>query len=162
MGLRKLDRSDTAANVARLQRVLEHLRTGAPMSDEDRLFFADGVSEYLAPDGPRSLDKALGLRQRGGASVHRGLQLDERDTLLRYLVQTHPHWSALEPYVAARHMLTEFDAYEKNRWTRERRTGIAPDAEPFATFWRILKNGQKMPKLKRLRQILTREIQYPV
>lgn len=154
--------SDRRVIVSRLRRLVGHLEGGLPLDDEDRDFLVSGIEIYLSSNSGVSLDQALGLRSRGGVSVQRTLQNDERDDLIRHLVREHPVWAFDPPTTAARKVRHAFDAYESNRWLRDRNAALAPITEPQATFWRLLKDDMRMPQQKRLSQILDVEIQYPI
>ncbi|MBN9055473.1 MAG: hypothetical protein J0H80_17300 [Rhizobiales bacterium] len=148
--------------VSRLRCLADHLKANVPLDPDDRDFILNGLEAFLSASSVASLDHALGLRSRGGASVRTVLRNEERDYFLRHLAREHHAWSFLPPSLAARQMRRAFDVYEAGRWCRDRSADIAPVTEPHATFWRLLKADMRMPQQKRLSQILDMEIQYPV
>lgn len=153
---------DRRVIVSRLRRLVGYLEGGVALDNDDRDFLVSGIEVYLSSSSGVSLDQALGLRSRGGVSVRRTLQNNERDDLIRHLVREHPVWGAEPPTIAARKVRHAFEAYESSRWLRDRHAAIAPISEPQATFWRLLKEDMRMPQQKRLSQILDMEIQYPI
>lgn len=154
--------SERRVVVSRLRCLADHLKANAPLDQGDREFLVSGIEVYLSASAAVSLDQALGLRSRGGVSPRMVLLNDERDALLRHLAREFHSWSSLPPSLVARQMRRAFETYETGRWLRERNATIAPVMEPYATFWRLLKEGMRMPQQKRLSQILDVEIQYPV
>lgn len=140
--------------VTALRVMLDHLRSGEPIPDDVKEHWVSGLSKYLDSDGVLLLDRALGLRQRGGISAKRAMQLAERDALI---IRT---WQAVEdfrdqpPISAAKLMSMNARRYEAGRWPRERAAVMPPVAEPAATWWRILDAGLSIPGAKRLQQIL--------
>jgi len=145
----------------RLRRLVDHLQADTPLDRADRDFLSKRLEGFLSPGSRTSLDRALGLRSRGGASVRTTILNEERDALLRHLAREHEVWCRFPASLAAKEMRRAFDKYERGRWLREKSANIAPAVEPNATFWRLLKTGMRMPQDRRLSQILD-EIQYPV
>jgi hypothetical protein len=115
----------------------------------------EGFAAWVEAGGEISLDKAMGLRTRGGVSPARALALEERNALLRDLWLSTPAWAALPPIAAAGVMSLSVRRYEADRWPRERNNDDAPSAEPAATWWRCLRLGAGIPDAKRLGQILS-------
>ena len=141
------------------------LVAGKPVPPETASRIAEGLGECLAAleaGETASLDAALGLKRRGGVVLRKALANDERDKLLRGLWREHPEWANRTPSYVSHEMFRAFGRYESGRWLRDRKSPDAPAVEPYATFWRLLKFGCQVPGPKRLFQILTMEIQYPV
>nr|KZA99970.1 hypothetical protein A4A59_19535 [Rhizobium leguminosarum] len=126
-----------------------------------KLFLINGLSAFLVDGGEPSLDKAFGFRRQGGVSPRRAASNTRRNDILLHLKQSHPEWSALSPAVASRRMRKAFDQYEAGRWKRERHSLAAPSAEPYASFWRLLRDEMRMPQVDRLREILSTEFNAP-
>ena len=153
---------DRRVIVSRLRSLADHLKVNSPLDPVDRGFLLSGLEVFLSASSSVSLDQALGLRSRGGISARTVLRNEERDDFLRHLAREHHAWSSLPPSLAARQIRRAFEIYETGRWCRDRNAAVAPVAEPYTTFWRLLKAGMRMPQQKRLSQILDMEIQYPV
>ncbi len=147
--------------LSRLRRLANHLERDVPLTRDDRDFFLKGIEGVLSDRSPGSLDQAFGLKSRGGASIRTTLLNNERDALLRHLAREEFSWSQLPASLVAKQMRRAFEAYQAGRWRREKSAVAAPAIEPNATFWRLLRAGMRMPKERRLCQILD-EIQYPV
>lgn len=160
-GMNAVARTQRQAVLLRLRRLADHLQAGTPLNREDRDLLSKGLEGFLSPGSPTSLDQALGLRSRGGASVRTTILNTERDALLRHLAREDAAWCRFPASLAAKEMRRAFDNYERGRWRREGSASVAPAFEPNATFWRLLKAGMRMPQERRLSQILN-EIQYPV
>jgi len=140
------------------------LRNGALLPEHQR-YLADAFEAYaneIEAGRPASLDKAFGLKQRGGISPPRAAALQRRDDLLRRLWHKSDEWSDLAPAAAARMMSQSAKRYEAIRWPREQKSIVAPLTEPAATWWKILRSDLSVPEAKRLQQILESEIQYGV
>ena len=134
-----------------------HLCDGRPLPDDARAVLIAGIDQYLDDGGP--LDRAFGLRQRGGVSVERSRDLAERDRMLRRVWRQVVEWRDQPPASAARMMVQSAQRYERTRWPREQESLDAPAAEPAATWWRILRSSVPVPAAKRLSQVLSEEIQ---
>ncbi len=134
----------------------QHLKSGEALPDAARRQLVEALDLHLSDNVP--LDKALGLRTWGGISPSHGNALENRNQLLRRLWRTSPEWQNLEPGAAARLMALSASRYETTRFPRERGNLGAPAFEPAITWWLILRKG-RVPKAKRLQQILAMEIQ---
>ena len=141
-----------------LEILASHLRHGVQIPEDARKVLAEGIEAYLADPRNAQLDRALGLRTRGGVSPGRAKMLAERDILLRRLWKVAGPWRDLDPAAAARLMTLSASRYVTTRWPRENDALSAPSAEPAATWWRIMRAGAPIPSAERVAQIL-REIQ---
>lgn len=117
------------------------------------------LRQWVTAGADESLDRALGTRCRGGITAHRAMTLAERNRMLRAVAAS--AFGSELPCVTARLMKLSFDRYEATRWPRERAHGVAPLADPAATWWRLLSANLRCPKVRRLTDILT-AIQSPV
>ncbi|NKJ79645.1 DUF1896 domain-containing protein [Rhizobium leguminosarum] len=127
----------------------------------EKMLLVEGISAFLEGGGQVTLDQAFGFRRPGGVSIRRAASNKMRNDILLHLKQSHPEWSGLAPAVASRRMRKAFDQYEAGRWKRERDSLAAPSAEPYASFWRLLRDDMRMPQIDRLREILSTEFNTP-
>lgn len=153
---------DQVSGLDALRDVVRRLRDDELLSAEQRRYLAKGFETYVMETEAgvaASLDRAFGLRQRGGISPARAAVLQRRDDLLRQLWRGHEAFRDQQPLVAAKLMYLSADRYQSTRWPREKNDLSAPSSEPAATWWRILRLDIAIPGTKRLQQILQREIQ---
>lgn len=158
-------RADVLAQIEALRELCRCLMDGTPAPPDVATRLVPGLDECLraldAGEGV-SLDAALGLKRHGGGGARKALANAERDKLLRGLVRNHCRWSCMAASLASKDLLSEFSRYESSRWKRDRTSDTAPAAEPYSTFWRLLRNGVQMPGPKRLSQIISVEIEDPL
>ncbi|NKK92379.1 hypothetical protein GFL95_14260 [Rhizobium leguminosarum bv. viciae] len=150
--MRKID--ETAGMVSQLRDMHRRLRDGRHLTETQNQILADGIAHYLeALDSGReaSIDRAFGLKARGGVSPARQDALSQRDELIRQLWQIVPAWRDLDPYAASGVMSLDAARYEA---LRGRRTREEPPVEPARTWWLILQLGVKIPGKRRIHQLL--------
>lgn len=119
--------------------------------DEDMLELAAGIERYLVGDHD-SLDRALGLRCRGGLSPQHATRLERRNAMLVALWRS--TWPDHPPLAAAGLITMSARRYETGRWVREQDDATPPSCEPMRTFWKCLDLGVKIPAAQQLSRIL--------
>jgi hypothetical protein len=117
--------------------------------------FGLAILSWISDGAPRQLETYLGLRHRGtGGNARRALTLHRRDQILR---QTRLEcWPDYTPGEAARAMNASYELYHERRWPRDRDAGPTPAKWPESAWWYLLRGEIRLPKEKRLRQILDR------
>lgn len=101
---------------------------------------------------PRRIPTTLRVRTRGAQSHARRRLLAERDASLCRLHRQ--HFGHLDAAAAAKVIHQRLTRYQSDRWPRESDADEVPAAEPFATFWRLLRSEVQIPKGKQLLRIL--------
>ncbi len=159
------DGATPAEMVKALRELHECLETNKPVPLEVSAIVAPPLGSALsALDSgfPASLDHHLGLKRHGGVSTSKALDNAKRDGLIRHLVSHSPQWQGKPISVISREMCTAFDRYDAGRWKRDRSSHSAPHDEPFSTFWKLKRDGLRMPGQNHLRKILTLLFQDPI
>jgi hypothetical protein len=148
--------TEPAGPIAQFRDMRARWIDGRPLTATQVEILCDGFGEFLdaIDEGEcASLDRAFGLRKRGGVSPHREEGLRTRDELLRRLWSECGQFSGHPAFAAAKLMYLSAKRYEDHRWKREFGSP-APCDEPLRTWWKILKSGQTIPSAKRITQIL--------
>jgi hypothetical protein len=141
---RRMDNGTTLADLPVLERVraLQRLADlGRDHGDSEAAAAARALIEGLSD--PSRMSRTLGLVARGGPSLPEARRLATRDTALARVRQI--MWPDVPPATAARSMIESFARYESRQWLRHRSAGQAPQAEPDATWFYLLRNGLRMP-----------------
>lgn len=137
----------------------QHLDSGRRIPDDSRQRLLDALHASIVSNFELSLWAALGIKSWGGVSPVNKVRLAGRDRRICRLWSHCPEWSALPPAAAAKAMALSAARYQSDRWPREQHHDFAPAAEPAATWWSLLRSGEKIPGERRLCQILHSEIQ---
>lgn len=147
-----------ASALRAVEDLAEFLASGHELPDESRQILRDGLQACVDSQFETCLFTAIGLKSRGGISLERHRRKANRDALLVELWQTGEDYRGLPPAAASKLMASQFRRYHGTRWHRDR-NGAPPTLEPLSTWWKILKEGERVPDSRRLQQILEREIQ---
>lgn len=131
------------------------------LSEEDRRFLVPLANQLADDPGGVRLDHAFGLRVRGGVSPAQRAGIDERNALLVDLWRNMPDWQSVKVSGVASLMAASFHRYETSRWERERDDVTPPAKEPYQTWWKILAMGERLPKPRRIIDILNLQSKRP-
>lgn len=137
----------------------EYLTSGRQVPEDSRARLLEALEASISSGFEISLFASLGLKRWGGVSPLNQISLSRRDRQLCRLRHRVPEWGNLTPAAAAKAMSASLVQYEARRWPREREALSGPTAEPYATWWSMLRADVAVPGEKRLAQILKTEIQ---
>jgi len=130
---------------------------GLERGDLDVREVARRVLRAIEDGRPLDIARDAGAVRRGGLSASEQARLRQRDVALRR-VRDLSFGNLSEPSVAPA-MIASFEVYAARVWPRDRDAGRAPQHEPQATWYTMLKHGLRMPKTS---QYLAARLDHPL
>lgn len=121
-------------------------------SDPVRRAFGEILARRVRAGHTDAIVAGLGL---GYAPCNSHEALAHRNRLIRHLAARAPY-VALRPDPAAAQILGDLSQYRRVRWPQDQTEGILPEADPNLTYYRILALRTRIPKQRRMAEIIAR------